>query len=823
MPKISKKKKDSSSSSEIVVETKKEESNSSEDEPIKKTKKVNNSKKKKVISEDKPIRKTKKIINKEESNSSEDKPIKKTKKVINSSEEESNISDDEFFERVFSNTKTINSSEDKPIRKTKKINKEESNSSEDKPIRKTKKVINSSEDLTVKVKYGKKIVNVNTTPEGFRVYDIPDISCDKSKVNTSTEGELLLPKDIIAKITQYIDVYSRNNLLSINKASNFIKYSIPLDLLDIKISLYDFIRDAAELSKYKIIGFHLELDDFYSSFEPCTIRYLTTILAKINTLRLTTSTSRNYNVEAVLRSCKSLTSLYYDIVYDTGDDNKEKKVMDYISTITNLVSLEIVSEANTLDLSKLTKLRKLSVNGVKDINVKGLNKLNWLSLKDVSKVRSLKPCPKLESLFVENKDTINLKGLHNLKTLHTFKVNTIKHIEECEQLQSVSIIEHNPVEGKLDFTYFIHLRDVKLINIDEQCPISLRGILSLQKVHIEQSTLRHIDVNGCSNLKELTVHTSGEDILSKFNVKGCSKLQHLDVVGEYNFKHFEDCIDLRYFSINCDRYSLDLNKCKHLKELHILCQHLSDNLDFLSKCKKLVILFISSQGFIGNIKGLSKHTLLENLILNVNLNNNTRIDISPLSGCIHLRRVNIDSIVENLYVFSKCTKLISLCLKNVITLEGLEQCTSLVSLQVKQTDMASSRIIDLSSLTKCLNLRNLSIISFNKLRTLSGLDEHTNLLNLELTKCKKLDNILALKSCTALGSLKINHCNGISATSLLICISLYELHINNKVTDRKKYNILEKMPNLALFLSKEDTNYISNTRRNEMFDDSSSE
>lgn len=576
-------------------------------------------------------------------------------------------------------------------------------------------------------------------------------SSDEDYLETKHSGkprDEMLPVDIMERISTFMTNKDKTNTFGTNKTMSDMKHVATKDLSDTPLTMRNLVKHAKELSKYRITGLSIIVvayprfkDEKHPSF-----KYVSNILSGVTNLKLKLVVVRDplaiKYAGLILERTPNLTSLKYS----GGFDNN---IVTSITNLSGLNSLSVkgVGSVGILEtLDNIPNLITLKVKYIAKVNLLGLDKLKHLKLNEVVTVL-VQVCSNLET-FICNKQTIS--GFSNLRSMP-------------------NLIELNLTKTRLD--------------------TPLKGVKnhpSLQKIILKEVTnVPVLNFGSCPHLQELEVETNTDMALE--SLRQCPKLKRLNLNGNITINSFVE--SLKHIEIYNNNTDLDINMfliCSKLKSLYSEIMSDYPDLMCLSNCTNLKTLWLQSEN-CESLKGLNLLTKLENLYLT---GLGLMEDISPIAGCVSLRRLSTQVMGKDLRYLANCPNLISLHIDQGFNgLSGLETCTNLVELTLNQCNVK-----DLSKLNGCTRLKFLSLSYMEKLTSLSGLEDCKDLVGIHIDNCLKLINIDALQQCSSLLIFETKKTPKIDIISLRKCLSLIRVKIDGKDKDLL---FLQSMPQLT--------------------------
>lgn len=370
--------------------------------------------------------------------------------------------------------------------------------------------------------------------------------------------------------------------------------------------------------------------------------------------------------------CKNMEDCYFykeDIrVIDISDSNLVLKESDLFIKLknfiaqnrTDLTSLILVSDLDTLDVSGCTNLKEIQTFGhniYKTIRYLDLSQCNALPkgylLREVFEYPyenmaleylDISNCTNEEGLayssYYEDGSWSSLNLPRNLKVLHANNCQSLHHlyirssmrtleIKNCEHLKELFC-----PEAQLSILDLEGCKSLKYLDCNDNQLTALNlapCAESLENLSFGSNRITIIDLSQCHNLKELQCNSNP---ISELNLSQCNKLEHLNCIATAISK-------------------LDITPCRMLQSLHVDNNRLkelnlrncTESLQYLS-CSKNLLTFLDIKDCI-NLKGLDcSENQLQDLYFNDCLklqkvecqnNNLNKID---LSNHLQLHTVN---------------------------------------------------------------------------------------------------------------------------------------------------------------------------------------
>ena len=663
----------------------------------------------------------------------------KTYSVKNKMQKKSTSSDEssEAEKKTISASDSEESPEEmlKPYSKKKSISSSD-NDSEDESYPQRKKSISSSSDVIVKTSTRKELFSSKSRKESFSDEETKEEKTDededeideyKGKDNLS-----ILPTDILAKISSFLAAADVGKTFTSTALMMGLRSKIGIDLSTTEINLSNLKKYAGELVRYKITGLNITIRRDMLKNEDADI---TALLKNITTLIINAPPDKTIEIKSILGPCQSLLTL----------------------KIINGVNPPIIKM-----IGNKTTLRTLEING-KNFSKLGLG----TSLDELKNLRSLK----IKDMFI--KDLSSISQLENLSYLCLDKVK-IGDIKKSKLSKSLEVIELYGLAIK-DINFMGNLIQLKSLTLEKCYNLrdvsNLNNIKTLQTVIIHKCPLITLNLDGCTNLRHLSLEGLEDEI--KISLDGCLSLHKINIGDCEDINFLKTCENLEYLAIRAEVAEVNLNvltNCTKLKSF-LLDTHNSSlkDINVLKNCKDLTYLAISDSS-ISNINALSECKELETLKLGKTMVRN----ISSLANCTKLKTLHINSeYLKNLTPLRNCPELLDLFL----------------------TNCPIKRLFPLKS---CPKLLTFVLAGCKKLTSLNGIERCTRLYNINLYACSLLSDISAISSCTSLITATFDECKIKSVSPLLKCNNLNTLTISTERNFHiENMEALKRCPNLT--------------------------
>jgi len=306
-------------------------------------------------------------------------------------------------------------------------------------------------------------------------------------------------------------------------------------------------------------------------------------------------------------------------------------------------------------LSKLTALRKLSLqyNDIENVDsLRNLQHLTYLDLtfNQVENLKGLAHLTQLKELNLSNnrlqgKDLFSLEHLTHLKKLD-LSFNQIYHFTALRQLTQLEVLnlQANQSIHISDLGFLANLSQLKELNLEQtnaQHLEELSHLQRLEKLHLSNNLLEDIQaLASLTNLQKLTLQYNNIKVTSP--LKQLKKLQYLDIshnpIEDIDFLENLACLETFIGWDNKIRSLKPLANLKKLEKLRLGKNFIrnADALQRLTSLKSLNISWTNLQD-ISFVKNLTQLTYL-------GLKKNKIRDISPLA---HLPNLNFLHLEHN--------------------------------------------------------------------------------------------------------------------------------------------------------------------------------
>lgn len=312
----------------------------------------------------------------------------------------------------------------------------------------------------------------------------------------------------------------------------------------------------------------------------------------------------NDHVKTLIKNCAHLTFLRIKSSKISHESMRE------IGTLNKLKNLQLVecNGVNELDVSGLERLENIDLtctpikklDGLNDLNelksfvfggcvlqqldVSGLDNLEliYLSGSKIDTIFGLNKLKKLKSLDLSWSQSLKHLDLSGLKSLEKLVLNdaSIENIEGLSKLKDLKEIELSSCQ-ELEEIDLSGLQNLELLSLDESSIEIIKGLSEVQKLKKlglkKCEFLKELDVSGLKSLEELNLsHTNIQNIkgfslknLKLLNFMFC-KIKHLNVLGLPNLE------SLSLNSSSTEKIE-GLNQLNKLKEIYLTsCKQLEE-------------------------------------------------------------------------------------------------------------------------------------------------------------------------------------------------------------------------------------------------------
>ena len=537
------------------------------------------------------------------------------------------------------------------------------------------------------------------------------------------------------------------------------------------------------------------------------------------------SNARYYNPLDLSGNTK-LEELYCDFSSITSIDlskNIALRILDcHRNNITSLVlpessTLETLycqdnTELTSLDLTKYTALKNLNCIGtnIGRLDLNSCKELKTLfcsmDFKDVTFAEGIK----LDELSIGGK-ALNIRTL-NVAKLYCPDAISIVASENANLKEIVASLSLSSLiadgSGLESFSYEVMTTSLTLLDLKNCKNLKSLNIKVYDRYGKRGEAKIDLDVSGCTALETMTINYT-----NSLNATGCTALKYVDCYGMISKATFDGCSALEnlIFSDWALLKSLDVSDCKALKTL--MCDGTFTNLDLSANIS------LDSLECRAPITGIDIKNLTKLRYLNLNIADLSSLDARDNNSLeeLSLFRYGGESYVEcDVNVSSsKSLKKIGLGYSNdmyngSIKLLNAENCTSLESIEIKESFVESLNIKNCSSLKtfSIINSYTLSSLDFSDLASLDSIYvEHTGIQSIKVNKnirvldtrhnqylssldvsgCEKLEKLISING--ALNSLELNECtsletlecsgNNISSLDVSPCTKLVTLNCSS--------------------------------------------
>jgi len=352
-------------------------------------------------------------------------------------------------------------------------------------------------------------------------------------------------------------------------------------------------------------------------------------------------------------------------------------------------------------------------------------------------------------------------------------------LEECQKLKKVGIYGFNALT---DLEFISKLPLLEAFNYkgsagqyDDEIPPVVVENTSLREVNIEGFYSTEYSFKGCPNLESLVLNVG---CLLELDLPKSSSLERLVLENskQENLNFLADCPQLKEFIWQNTEKQLDLvvsglRYCTLLENLLIKLSNHSTLIseEVISKLSELKTFGCS--GFSSDMKFLSPCLNLENL----NISCIEKVDLSFLAPLTKLSDLTLQAPATNIRHLANCTNIKHLDIStSEIDMSFLSKLVNLKFLHLHKC----CRLNSLKFVSTCLNLTRLEIVGAYKLLSISGLERCTKLKDLSV-KGSILRNISKLEYCTSLESLSLDNTDVEDISILLKCTRLNTLELSD--------------------------------------------
>ncbi len=483
---------------------------------------------------------------------------------------------------------------------------------------------------------------------------------------------------------------------------------------------------------------------------------------------------------------KELERVTYLSFYTWSDTDEKVKSLKGIEFFTELTNLTVYGQdISALDLSKNTKLEKLSLNKCKSLKTLNLTKNTAITNLDCDEcalttltLKGLKSLERLSCYDNKNLSKLDLSTNTALKKLNIAKCK-FSTISLAKNTKLEELTAYDNVLTKLDLSKQTLLKKLDVDRNKDLTTLNIVKCTKLEELHCSNCKLTALDVSKATLLKELSCR---ENQLTKLVVTNCKNLTELDCRNNLlTALDISKCTKLEY--LNCSENAIKaLNFSAHTALQGLVCNDNKLTALNLSKCTSLKTVNADSNKVLATVTLPTKAPNLERLDFYDN-----KISKINLSGCTNLQGIVLgsnqltsltlpkSSVLETVYCYdnkltslntSGATNLKSLMAgQNKLTkvdvsknakLERLELYSNkLTSLDVSKNTALKSLSVENNSLTKIdvskntaltslyVTLNKLTSINVSKNTKLRVLDVAlNNIKNLDYSKCPELVSLV---------------------------------------------------------------------------------
>ena len=509
--------------------------------------------------------------------------------------------------------------------------------------------------------------NLITNP--YRIKNLPRLkylNLSNNNINTlksicKLEGlqELYLDNNKIRSLRELVML---NNLskLSVcgNKLNVITGISCPKTLMILNISNntlhnIDILKFYSELRELNISS------NFISNLPKLGVR-----LKKLD------ASNNNLTTMSFLENCIEIEHLDISDNYLTSLEGLRSEKLEYLNIsnndIENLEELRIVSKLKELYcninpiLTELVNCNELEVLECRDTSI-----IDFVFLLGYFNLREL-------SIRIMNNNVLPLEILGSCIHLEKIKISEATIVGSLDNLTHQELKTLNIYDSKIDAEFIIE-------GFNELCSLEIINLLSCENIYIgncpklntiQMSNIYYFDISYISNITKLNIECCDKlsDIIlgcriEQFKLRECPLLRTLcmhnktlsvleisecprlvELVLSYNnLRSLEGihCPNLSILNVCSNRLMIDLEELSHmpmLKSLNIANNRLLENINGIQYCTQLRTLDISSVG-LTSLDGVGELSELRE----INFYNNMISDITPLSRCQNLRKIDMTS------------------------------------------------------------------------------------------------------------------------------------------------------------------------------------
>ncbi|MBU3580468.1 hypothetical protein ICN19_00390 [Polynucleobacter sp. AP-Capit-er-40B-B4] len=548
---------------------------------------------------------------------------------------------------------------------------------------------------------------------------------------------------------------------------------------------------------------HMCLHDV-SALTACTkLTYLCLRGIDITTISALTSSAASLK-EVDLSYCRDLQSLapLREAI------NIEHLQIAELKQIKDLGDLKKLSKLRTLDFSDCESLESLQGIPLRELTSSqenfGQKPGSWLYLNNMKSLKSLDGLPPLSPNVVEfsindAKALVSIDGLKaSAGSIKKLKISEAK-IADLTALAKLIHLEELEITSCPELVDACALGSLKNLRI-----ISIKNCVKLEKLpEIWRSHVTSLSLSGCSNLKPIkglppginskTIEIDDRRLLPRAKPARPLKSDLSSAWKLLSSRNFADIL-----------MGLELSSVVE-GGLEVLHEGVSVKDGKLERGKRFTgtgpaqpYLDFALFGLMGKAKGGSPLAIIREKITELNLTlASTAPPLEGLSNLETLCLTPIDGIAPDLSKFGPMPKLKTLKItgRRWNPLGGLKTLQGLIAPKLKEVDLSSIQMEDISALMQSPEITSLSLQENESLVNLEGIKACApNLLEFNLEGCKQVAHLDPLAEATKLEALNLQQCESIcSLEPLASCKSLHTLNIEN-CKNLLSLKGLEKLP-----------------------------
>lgn len=382
---------------------------------------------------------------------------------------------------------------------------------------------------------------------------------------------IYLSDEIIIYIYYFLPIKDRNELSILNK----------------------FLRKRIFYCNLEIVKSHKYHDD------PNYREYINSLIYYSNNQLSLNLSFKKYEINAsILHNINKLTLIYYDnikIPYLKNLHTLDLSYSSYVKDVTYLGHLDTLNLnccQNIIDVSPLSKVRKLSLRFTNVENVDSLGNVFWLNLSNSPKIKNISKLNNNDTLILSyciNIEDVN--GLEKINTLYLTGCTKIKDISPLKNVKNLCLSECNYI-NTLALSKTVRVLDLSVVdNIKDLTIFKNVHTLNLSHSNIKDDNLyllshiRFLNLSYCKNITNVNslgmiYHLRLDNCKGITNVSGLQNnhilsLKHANITDVSPLKNtnkldLSHCYRVYYISELCNVKTLVLSSLNSIKDLSSL-------------------------------------------------------------------------------------------------------------------------------------------------------------------------------------------------------------------------------------------------------------